>query len=299
MPKPRDHSREGKPGGAVAALDDNWFEFQYNARAAVPEFPQIFARGEEASRRARLEMPCYLDVAYGDGELETLDIFPSAGPSRGVLSFIHGGYWRSRDKSDFSFLARSYCAAGFTVAIPNYALCPRVGIEHIVRQMLKAHAWMFHNIGQFGGDAGCLVVGGHSAGGQLATMMGACDWDRYEADLPGDLVKGVLAVSGIYDLMPLRRTSMNAELRLDENAALVASPVTYYPSRSVPLIIAVGEQESSEFRRQCQLLGERWPHCLREAIVVPGMNHFTIVEHLANRDSVLFAAATGLFELAN
>ena len=280
----------------MAALDDQWFETQYNARAAVPEFPEVFARGEEASRRARLEMPCYLDVAYGEGELETLDVFPSAGPSRGVLSFIHGGYWRSRDKADFSQLARSYCAAGFTVVIPNYALCPRVTVEYIVRQMLKAHAWIFRNIGQYGGDASRLVVSGHSAGGHLAAMMGACEWQRYEADLPADMVKGVLAVSGIYDLMPLRRTSMNAELKLDENAALVLSPVTYYPVRSVPLVTAVGSHESSEFQRQCQLLGERWPHCLHASIVVPGMNHFTIVENLGCRDSVLFTAAVGLFE---
>src|SRR5262249_18290163 len=131
----------------VAALRDQWFETQYNARAAVPEFPEIFARCEEASRRARLDMACYLDVTYGDGELETLDVFPGAGPSRGVLSFIHGGYWRSRDKADFSLLARAYCPAGYTLVVPNYALCPHVGIEHIVRQMLKAHAWVYRNVG--------------------------------------------------------------------------------------------------------------------------------------------------------
>ena len=279
----------------MAAADDKWFESQYNARAAVPEFPEIFARCEAASRRARLDMPCYLDVPYGQGELETLDIFPSAGPSRGVLSFIHGGYWRSRDKADFSLLARTYCAAGLTVAIPNYALCPAVTIEQIVRQMLQAHAWLYRNAGRYGGDASRIVVSGHSAGGHLAAMMGACDWNRYEAELPPDMVKAVLAVSGIYDLMPLRRTSINADLKLDENAALVASPVTYLPSRPVPLVTAAGANESAEFRRQCQLLGSHWPHCLRASIVVPGTDHFTIVENLCQRDSVLYAAVEDLF----
>jgi arylformamidase len=279
----------------VAAVNDQWFEYQYNARAAVPEFADIFARCAAASRRARLEMPCYLDVPYAQGEAETMDIFPSVGPSRGTLSFIHGGYWRSRDKADFSLLARTYCAAGFTLAIPNYALCPAVTIEIIVRQMLRAHAWLYRNVQRYGGDARRLVVSGHSAGGQLASMMLACDWNRYEADLPADMVKGAMVVSGLYDLMPLRRTSMNSDLRLDQNAALVASPVTYLPSRPVPLVTAVGAQESSEFRRQCQLLGNHWAHCLRASIVVAGTNHFTIVEKLAQRGSVLQEAVEDLF----
>ena len=279
----------------MAAHDDRWFEAQYNARAAVPEFPEIFARGEAASRRTRLDMPCYLDVAYGEGALETLDIFPAVGLSRGVLSFIHGGYWRSRDKSDFSALARAYCPSGITLAVPNYALCPAVTIEHIIRQMLKAHAWLYRNIANYGGNADHIVVSGHSAGGHLTAMMAACDWNRYEDDLPADLVKGALAVSGVYDLMPLRRTSSNTDLKLDENAARVASPVTYIPSRAVPVITAVGARESAEFRRQCELLPRHWPQCARASIVVPDADHFTIVERLGERRGVLFDALLSLF----
>jgi arylformamidase len=272
----------------VAASDNRWFDRQYNARAAVPEFSEIFARGEALSRRARLAMTCYLDVPYGDGELETMDIFPSSGPSRALLSFIHGGYWRSRDKADFSFLARAFCAAGFTLAIPNYALCPNVTIEHIIRQMLKAHAWLYRHAADYGADGGRLIVSGHSAGAQLAAMMAACDWHRFADGLPADLVKGALAVSGVYDLMPLRRTTINEDLRLDENAARVASPVTYSPSRAVPVVVAVGDRESSEFKRQAELLRECWPHCVRPSIVMPGDDHFTIVESFADRSKVLF-----------
>jgi len=280
------------------AADDAWFEAQYNARAAVPDFAEVFARCAERSRRARLDLPCYLDVAYGEGVAETMDIFPSAGKSRGLLSFIHGGYWRSRDKADFSFIAPAYSAAGYTVAIPNYALCPQVTIEHIVRQMLRAHAWLYRNAQRYGADAVPLVVSGHSAGGQLAAMMAACDWNRHEPDLPADMVAAALPVSGIYDLMPLRRTSMNADLRLDENAARVASPVTYTPSRAVPMVCAVGAQESGEFRRQCALLAERWPRCVQRALTVPGADHFTIVESLADPGSVLFAAVEQLLRAA-
>jgi arylformamidase len=278
----------------MAISDDAWFETQYNARAAVPDHAVVFADYQERSRRARLNRVCYLDIAYGEGALETLDIFPAAGPSGAVATFIHGGYWRSRDKADFSFLADVLCPAGLTLVVPNYALCPQVSVEHIVRQMLKAHAWVYCNIASYAGDPARMLVCGHSAGAHLAAMMAACDWHRYQPDLPPNLVKGALAVSGIYDLMPLRRTSMNADLRLDENAARVASPVTYRPARSVAMITAVGSRESSEFRRQNTLLAEHWPHCRCETLEVGDADHFTILEHLGRSDGVLLQAVARL-----
>ncbi len=269
------------------ALADDWFEMQYNARAAVPQHAEIYADYAERSRRSRRNRPCYLDVAYGEDAMEVMDIFPASGAGRAVLTFIHGGYWRSRDKADFSFLADTLCPAGFTLALANYALCPDASIEQIVRQMLAAHAWVYRNVAAFGGDPRRLLVSGHSAGAHLAAMMAACEWERYEPDLPTDLVKGALAVSGIYDLMPLRRTSMNADLRLDENAARVVSPVSYRPSRGVPVVAAVGELESGEFRRQNRLLTQHWPGCRCEAIEIPGANHFTILQRLGRSDGEL------------
>jgi len=277
--------------------DDSWFEMQYNARAAVPEHIEVFARGDALSHRTRLELPCYLDIPYGEGELETLDMFPASGQSRALLVFIHGGYWRSRDKADFSYLARSFARAGVTLALVNYALCPRVTIEHIVRQMLAAHAWLWRNCAVYGADPTRLHVCGHSAGGHLAAMMAACDWHRYEPGLPPDLVKGALAVSGIYDLVPLRRTVMNADLRLDDNAARVLSPVTYLPSRNVPVYTAVGGRESAEFKRQSRMLAQAWPHCFAGDISMPDCNHFTIVEALADPGSPIFEGAMRMMGL--
>lgn len=274
----------------MGMADDAWFEAQYDNRGAVPEHATIYAERAERSRRARLRRRCFLDVPYGDGPLQRLDVFPSSGPSRAVASFIHGGYWRSRDKSDFSFLADPLCAAGFTLVVPNYALCPASSVEQAVRDMLAAHAWIHARIGSYGGDGSRLLVAGHSAGAQLAAMMAACDWPAYAPGLPADLVKGVLAISGIYDLMPLRRTSMNADLRLDENAARVASPVSYRPARPVPVVTAVGTEESAEFQRQCRALGSCWPRCVRRSLHLSGANHFTILASLESPEGVLHQA---------
>ena len=124
-------------------------ERQYNARLSIPEHPQIFARWAERSRETRSSLPCTLDVAYdkspGNSAGATLDVFPAGGKSLALLMYIHGGYWRSLDKSDFSFLAPAFHQAGVTLAVVNYALAPHVSIEHIVRQMLKASSWLWHN----------------------------------------------------------------------------------------------------------------------------------------------------------
>lgn len=273
---------------------DAWFETQYDNRGAVPEHGAIYERRAQWSHRVRLRRRCFLDVPYGAGDLQKLDMFPSDRPSRAVMSFIHGGYWRSRDKSDFSFLADVFCPRGFTLAIPNYSLCPAATVEQAVRDTLLAHAWLHANAASYGGDGARIVAAGHSAGGQLAAMMAACDWADYAPGLPVDLVKGVLAISGIYDLMPLRRTTMNRDLGLDENAARVASPVTYRPRRCVPVVLAVGEAESNEFQRQCRLLGSLWSHCVRETIVLPGANHFTVLDAMSTDDGALVKAIEGL-----
>jgi len=277
--------------------DNQWFERQYDARGAVPEHTTIIARWAEDSRRVRLADPCYLDVAYGTTAAETLDVFPSHGASRALLVFIHGGYWRALDKSYCSFIARPFTRAGVTVAVANYALCPQVTLEIIVRQMLAAHAWLWRNAARFGTDPARIHTSGHSAGGHLAAMMAACDWPHHEPDLPPDLIRGALCLSGIYDVGPLRRTRLNDDLRLDANAAAVLSPLTYTPRRAVPVRTAVGGRESEEFQRQNRLVAERWPHCYVGDLSPAECNHFTIVDALADPGSALHRGALTMMGL--
>jgi arylformamidase len=271
---------------------------EYNNRELFPDYAGHFARWAEASARARATMTCTLDRAYGPSPGATLDIFPARKGDGSALMFIHGGYWRSLDKQDFSFLAPALVGAGVSLVVVNYDLCPKVTIERIVQQMLAASAWLYRHAEEYGMDEDRLYVGGHSAGGQLAAMMLAALWPAYDRALPKDLYKGALAVSGVYDLRPLVHVDwLNGDLRLDEASALKVSPVFLPPATRAPLYLAVGGLESSEFKRQNALLAQRWKAVLGGDVPMPGTNHFTVVDGLADPGNALFAAVRRMIRL--
>jgi arylformamidase len=271
---------------------------EYNNRQLFPDHAQHFARWAESSARARGSMTCFLDRPYGGSPAETLDIFPARKGDGSALVFIHGGYWRSLDKKDFSYLAPAWVEAGVSLVVVNYALCPAVTIERIVQQMLAASAWLYRHAGDYGMDEDRLFVSGHSAGGHLAAMMLAALWPVYDRALPKDLYKGALAVSGVYDLRPLVQVDwLQGDLRLDDAAALKLSPAYLPTATRAPLTLAVGGLESSEFKRQNALLAQRWQSVLARDVPMPGKDHFTVVDGLADRASPLFAATRRMMGL--
>jgi arylformamidase len=280
------------------APDKAFLSRQYNNRELVPDHPQYFARWQEASARARGTMICYLDRRYGDMPGETVDIFPARKGDGSCLMFIHGGYWRALDKKDHSFLAPAWVDAGVSLAVVNYDLCPAVSIEDIVRQMLRASRWLWLHAEEFGMDQDRLYVGGHSAGGHLAAMLMCALWPVFDRQLPKDLWKGGLAVSGLYDLRPLIDVDfLQADLRLDDEAARRLSPALMPPATRAQLMTCVGGDESSEFHRQNALLRERWRAAVAESIPMPGRNHFSVLDALADEGSALFAGARRLMKL--
>ena len=271
---------------------------EYNNRELVPDHPRYFARWAEASARARATMTCHLDLRYGDGPKETLDLFPARKGDGSCMMFIHGGYWRALDKADFSFLAPAWVGAGISLAVVNYDLCPQVSIEEIVRQTLRASRWLWLNAEAYGMDQDRLYVSGHSAGGHLTAMMMCARFPLFDPQLPKDLFKGGLAISGIYDLRPLIRVDfLQQDLRLDESSALRVSPAYMPPATRAPVMTAVGGDESGEFRRQNALLGSRWRAAFAGDIAMPGRNHFSIVDALTEPESALFAGARRLMKL--
>ncbi len=278
--------------------DKDFLGREYNNRALVPDHGRFFARWAELSARARATMTCYLDREYGPGPGEKLDIFPARKGDGSVLMFIHGGYWRSLDKRDFAYLAPAWVDAGVSLVVVNYDLCPHVTIEEIVRQMLRASAWLYHHAEEYGMDEERLFVCGHSAGAHLTAMMMAALWPVLDARLPRDLFKGGLAVSGIYDLRPMVQVDfLNADLRLDEAAALKVSPAFLPPATRAPVFTCVGGLESSEFKRQNALLAQRWRSAVAGDVPMPGHHHFSVIDELANPASALFAGARRMMKL--
>lgn len=276
-------------------LSPQQLDREYNARAAITYHPQIFARWRESSRLAREDLHCEPNYHYGPSAAESLDLFPAATPGAPLLVFIHGGYWRSLDKEDFSFLAPAFVRAGVAVAMPNYGLAPATSIADMVRQMLRAMAWLYRHLPERGIDANRIVVAGHSAGAHLAAMMLAADWPLLAGDLPRQLVRGAVCISGIYDLQPLVRAPfLSEDLQLDDPTARLVSPVDYLPNADTPLVTAVGGDESSEFQRQNRLIRDAWPHCFRHDIALPGRHHLASVEALGEAGHPLHRATLQL-----
>jgi arylformamidase len=269
---------------------DAYYEAQYNNRLSIPDAATYNARGVERSTAARARLLSRLDLPYGPSARQRIDIYPAATPGAPILSFIHGGYWRSRDKSEFAFIAEPFVAAGITVAMPEYDLAPSVTVATIVEQMVAAHAWLYRNAADHGADPSRLSIAGHSAGGHLAAMMAATRWNEVDPALPADMVKGAYAVSGLFDLMPMLHFSFNADIRLDAASAKAMSPVEHLPGWPVPVRTAAGALESDEFRRQCRVLAQRWPASVRGHIDVPGCHHLSVAEALADPRNMLFAS---------
>ena len=269
----------------------------YNNRAAVPDHPRWLAHYPEASAQARAALDPKLDVRYGPGPKETLDLFLPRGRAHGTFVFWHGGYWRALDKSDFSFVATPFVERGHAVAVVNYDLCPGVSISTIVDESRRALAWVAREGRAHGADPGRIVIGGHSAGGHIAAMLYATDWSS--AGFARDPVAGGISVSGVHDLAPMVQFSFNADFKLDANEAARLSPVKLSPRSRAPLVLAVGGAETSEFIRQTRILWDAWP-ANRPAnaqgpMIVPARNHFEVVVDFADAGSELTRTTLALF----
>ena len=269
---------------APATRDAAWFDMQYDNRRRVPDFARYLDRWRETSALARARCVCRLDLPFSaDGKL-TLDVFPAARANAPVLVFIHGGYWRSLAKADFSFVAEPFVEAGAMVVVPDYSLCPAVTIDTIALQCAQALAWVYRNAAQFGADPARCVVAGHSAGGHLAAMLLACDGQRVARDLPRRLVRSAVSISGLYDLAPMAATPfLQSDLRLTPEVIARASPADFSAPSGARLATVVGALESDEFLRHNGLIRERWgetvvPVCEE----LPGHNHFSVLDELVD-----------------
>lgn len=270
---------------------------QYNARASVPDFDACALDYARLSAQAQQQCPGIYDLAYGPGRAQRLDIFPVTKPCQPapVFVFIHGGYWRALSKNDACLMAPAMTRAGVAVCTLGYTLMPSATLFEIIAEMRSAIAWLYHNAAHYGIDPQRIVVSGSSAGAHLAGMLAAQGWPE-QYGLPDNVIKGMVGLSGLYDLGPLCDTHINDWLRLNPGQARRTSPMVVLPSPGLPVALAVGGLETNGFKRQAHAY---YHACAQHGVdvqhlVVPQCNHFDLVHELCNADSSLMQAVQAL-----
>jgi arylformamidase len=253
-------------------------QFQYVEGQARPTFATLLAGYEALGAAAIRSLPCSLDLPYGAAERQVFDFFPASGQALGTLLYFHAGYWQSRDKATFRFIAPALVRRGWNVALVNYPLCPAVSLAALLDSCrasvpaIRAHA---RTLGQ---DDLPLVAAGHSAGGHIAVELALHRWPQSGPDAPA--VDGVIALSGIYDLAPLLATTLNLKLGLDPDSATGHSPLHRVTSGAPPALFAAGGAETPAFIEQSTRMRQAWLAAgnRSELEIVAGADHFSLLE---------------------
>jgi arylformamidase len=254
------------------------------------------ARYRDWSRRVRASLPARLDVPYGARPGQKLDIFMARAASglAPIVAYFHGGGWRHGSKDERAFPAEVFTAAGAIWVAVGYSLCPVVTLEEMIEEVREAMVWIHRHASSFGGDPRRVYVAGTSAGSHLAAMALGTPWQN--RGLSADLVRGGFLASGIFDFEPLthHRFPDPAE-RFRDPARQKAprshrrlSPMSYLP-RAGEVIVAVGENEPSEFRRQSIDYYDalRKSGLAAKLLLMPGHDHFSIIGEWGQADSAL------------
>ncbi|MBP0444696.1 alpha/beta hydrolase [Roseomonas sp. SSH11] len=272
-------------------MDAAVLDREYNARATTPDVLEILAEYRARTDAAKAVLP-WSTHAYGPGEPERLDVYPAASGPAPVLVFIHGGYWRALDAADSGSMAPGFVAAGACVVSVNYSLAPAAGLDRIVDECRRALAWVHGNIARFGGDPSRIHVAGSSAGGHLAAMLMAPGWQA-GMGLPARPIAGATLLSGLFDLTPIPHTHINGWMSLDAEGAARNSPALLPLPSGLPVVLAHGDTETAEFKRQTVDFAAalRGAGCAADLVPPrPGSNHFDLVFDFGEPGNPLFEA---------
>jgi arylformamidase len=269
-----------------AELDHN-----YDQRAWAKNADEVVARYVSRSAQARDALSGDLDIAYGDGPDDRLDWFGTNAPNAPVLVFIHAGAWRNFTKDEFSFVASPFVAAGCHVAILNFSKAPAIRLPAILDQVRSGIVWVHRNLGRFGADPSRLFIAGHSSGAYTTAMMTLTDWSR--RGLPGrDIFRKAFCISGTYDLKPVILSARGSYIHLEGTEEHDLSPIRHLQHAATPILVAYCDGDTGEFQRHSKefaaALDQRG--LLLDRVVVPGFNHFEIVEAFADACAPLNAA---------
>lgn len=273
----------------------NWHDLQYLPSLTVANAASVFPDWEKRAAVSRAKYPFIADIAYGSHPREVLDLFRVSN-AKATLVFIHGGYWRMLSKLETSFVVDGFVEQGVSVALINYPLCPEVSIGDIRSSIQKAFAHLYKNL-LTTEERQAIVVTGHSAGGHLAALHLATDWSEF--GLPENPIAGVIALSGVFDVAPLMHTELNDKLHITEKSAAEINLHKVALKSKAALVLAVGGAEPEEFHRQSREQAKAWAALDPQFITLPNINHYTIVDSLADREGELHKQAISLLHAPN
>lgn len=257
---------------------DSEVEKQYIPSLTTGDASGVFAFWKQQAGITQKRLKHVADIPYGAHKREVMDFYPAEN-AKGCLVFIHGGYWQSFSKFETSWVADGFVGHGLSVALLNYPLCPEVKIADIRESCAKAFVQLYSKVLN-AVERQAVLVTGHSAGGYLAAAYLTEDWAA--RGLPANPIKAVISLSGVFDVSPLMQTSLNKALRLDEAQSSALNLIATKPRCTAALALAVGEKETSEFHRQSADLAKSWASLRPQVLDVAGVNHFTLVDSLAD-----------------
>jgi arylformamidase len=264
----------------------------YNQKHRIPHYDDYPISWKRDSDRARADLETKLDVCYGDHSLETYDVFPG-GSEFPVHIFFHGGFWYSQDKANFEFMAPAFVDKGWTFIGANYPLCPDVTMTELVNSCRKMVLDLVSRLKTWGIDSGEINLAGYSAGAQIVAILAATQWDRYSHD-QRPIISRTLGISGIYDLQPVVYIDRNREIGLTQRDVDEFSPLSCSENYAGDLVLAVGTHEGLEMVRQTHDFAMMQAGLGKgsQSALIENANHFSILDHYAEPDGLLFKLAT-------
>jgi arylformamidase len=286
-------------GSIYRDYNQETLDIEYNNRDRFPDTADCKAAQVVGSDEAKAEYECRLDVRFGDGETDLLDIYIAEGDGpHPIHVFFHGGYWKSNTKNDFGFVAKPFVPFGVTTIVVEYPLIPSVRMGTLIDRCCASMEWTWRNAESFGGDKNNITISGHSAGGHITAMMMQTDWPSYGDGLPKDLVKGGCSISGVSDLDPVRLSFQNEELQFSPEEAAEFSTLFMDPKHAGPLLAVAGGIEGPEFIRQTTELADAWSAKGMDVKgwIMEGKHHFTTINQYLDAESELSRAVRGLIK---
>jgi arylformamidase len=282
-------------------MDQKELDDAYDQSVYAPNQKLLALRRAAASKAtlARLGEP--LRVAYGRTDIEKLDIYKTARPNAPVNVYIHGGAWRNGEAKSFAFPAEVFVNAGAHFVVVDFIQVTETGgdLLPMIRQVRSAVAWVYKNAASFGGDPDRVYITGHSSGAHLSGCVLVTDWEK-EFDLPANIIKGGLLISGMYDLKPVRLSKRSEYVNFTDEVEQSLSSQRHLDKLNAPIIVAYGTEETPEFQRQnrefaAAVKGAGKPV---ELFVGEGLNHFEMQETLGNPYGIAGRAALEMMTLS-